>query len=126
MHPPIPRVRGPRQGLRPRSCAHTFSAGFAPLAPKNPSFSMRRLPRACPNMPTDRKLGSGIPSHSTYEIPWKIEIAASLVDEIMIILRKEGIHKLSVFPSISHVKDYVEEEYIEGGAPREFVRRYIT
>src|SRR3954468_4636205 len=57
MHPPIARVRGPRQGLRPRSCAHIFSAGFAPLAPKNPSFSMRRLPRACPNMPTDRKLG---------------------------------------------------------------------
>ena len=32
IHPRIPRVRGTRQGLRPQSCAHTFSAGIVLLA----------------------------------------------------------------------------------------------
>jgi hypothetical protein len=59
VHPRIPHVRGPRQALRPRSCAHEFSAGIAPLAPKNPLLSIRRLPGTRPNMPTDRKLGPG-------------------------------------------------------------------
>ena len=59
VHLRIPRVRGPWQVLRPRSCAHTFSAGITLLAPKNPLLSMWQLPETRPNMPTDRKLGSG-------------------------------------------------------------------
>jgi hypothetical protein len=54
----IHRVCRHLQAIRHQSCAHTFSAEIARIEPKNPLFSMWRLPRACPNMPTDRKLGS--------------------------------------------------------------------
>lgn len=54
---------------------------------------------------------------AAFDLPLKIEIDGHLMDEILTCLFHEGIHTLSVFPSLSNVSTYLKEREIRLAIP---------
>lgn len=63
------------------------------------------------------KLSSKGVEQAAFYLPLKIEIDGHLVDEILTCLFHEGIHTLSVFPSLANVSTYLKEREIRLAVP---------